>query len=291
VLAANRDQKKVMNSRPIQVAALLSLLGFVAGCSTPRSEGLVAPALVFEVDPQTRSIEGIARGYPALRDLKGETLANGEFSQWTEGDRLHVRVRYDFSRDRWTEEQSVLLQEPTLVHERWSWLEMRAGQVYRKFEVDFRSGNATAETREGGEVHRWSEHLDLVPGRAFAGGAWPLAIRQCRERLLHGETIELQGVGFTPKPKMGTVEITHDGIDRLLMADRSLTGDRFRIHPKILWVVKLFVDVPDSLIWLTDQPPAAFLRWEGPLAEPSDSIVRVDLLPGGPSGVALPRRP
>jgi len=280
-----------MNTRPILVAPLLPLLGFVAGCSSPRSAGLVASALVFDLEPQTHSIEGTARGYPALRDLTGETLAKGEFSQWTEGDLLHVRVRYDFSPDRWTEEQSLLLQEPTLVHERWSWLEMRAGQVYRKFEVDFRSGNATAETREGGEVQRWSEHLDLVPGRAFAGGAWPLAIRQYRERLLQGETIELQGVGFTPKPRMATVEITHDGVDRLSMADRSLTGDRFRIHPQIPWIIKLFVSAPDSLIWLTDQPPAAFLRWEGPLAEPSDSIVRVDLLPGGPSGVALALKP
>jgi hypothetical protein len=280
-----------MKTRVHRGTELLSLLCFVSGCSAPRTDERVAPALVFAVDPQTKSIEGTARGYPALRDLKGETLANGEFSQWTEGDRLHVRVRYDFSPDRWTEENSVLLQEPTLVHERWSWMEMRGGQVSRKFEVDFRSGNATAETREGGEVHRWTEHLELVPGRAFAGGAWPLAIRQCRERLLHGETVELQGVGFTPKPKMATVEITHDGVDRLSMADRSLTGDRFRIHPKVPWVVKVFVDVPDSLIWLTDQPPAAFLRWEGPLAEPSDAIVRVDLLPGGPSGAALPMTP
>jgi len=36
--------------------------------------------------------------------------------------------------------------------------------------------------------------------------------------------------------------------------------------------------------------PAAFLRWEGPLAEPDDSIVRVDLLPGEPSEDAAPTR-
>jgi hypothetical protein len=280
-----------MTMQTARVAVLLSLPCLFAGCSAPSADRLVAPSLRFEVAPERMGLEGTARGFPGLRDLKGETLAQGAFSQWIEGDRLHVRVRYDFSPVRWTEEKSVILQEPTLVHELWSWVEMRDGQVYRKFEVDFRSGDATAETREGGEVHKWSEHLDLVPGRAFAGGAWPLAIRQCRERLLRGETIELQGVGFTPKPKMATVEITHDGVDRLPMADRSLTGDRFRIHPQIPWVVKVFVDVPDSLIWLTQEPPAAFLRWEGPLAEPSDRIVRVDLLPGGPSGAATPISP
>jgi hypothetical protein len=164
---------------------------------------------------------------------------------------------------------------------------MRDGKIDRKFEVDFLSGDATAEKREDDEVRRWSVHLDIEPGRAFAGGAWPLAIRKYRERLLQGETIELQAVGFTPEPRTATVEISHDGLDRIPMADRSPVGDRFRIHPKIPWIAKLFVDAPDSLIWLTNEPPAAFLRWEGALAEPSDPVVRVDLLPGGESGTAV----
>jgi hypothetical protein len=280
-----------MDTKPLQIAALVSWPCFVAGCSAPRTDGPVVAPFQFDVDPEVRDFEGIARGFPALRNLKGETLAKGEFSQWLEGDRLHVRVRYDFSPVRWTEEQSVIQQEPMLVHERWSWVEMRDGQVYRRFEVNFRSGNATAETRDGNELKRWSEHLDIEPGRAFAGGAWPLAIRRYRARLLHGEKIELQAVGFTPKPKTAMVEITHDGLDRLPMADRTPSGDRFRIHPKIPWIIKVFVDVPDSLIWLTNQLPAAFLRWEGPLMEPSDPVVRVDLLPGGPSGTAVAMTP
>jgi hypothetical protein len=49
----------------------------------------------------------------------------------------------------------------------------------------------------------------------------------------------------------------------------------------------LFVKVPDAQIWLTT-PPAGFLRWEGAMAEPSDQIIRVDLLPGGTSETAVP---
>jgi hypothetical protein len=277
--------------RSIQLAALLSWPCFVVGCHAPLAhESAIAP-LEVDGDPQTRDIDGTARGYPALRDLEGRTLANGAFSQWLEGDRLHVRVRYDFSPTHWTEEQSVILQEPVFVHEHWSWIEMRDGQVYRRFEVDFRSGNATAEKWEDNELHKWTEHLDLQPGAAFAGGAWPLAIRRNRERLLRGEKVELQAVGFTPKPRSAMVEITHDGLDCVPMSDRAPVGDRYRIHPKIPWIVKPFVDAPDSLIWLTNEPPAAFLRWEGALVEPSDSIVRVDLLPGGTSGPAYPKKP
>jgi hypothetical protein len=45
------------------------------------------------------------------------------------------------------------------------------------------------------------------------------------------------------------------------------------------------------LIWLTHEPPAAFLRWEGPLVEPDDPVVRVDLLPGGTSEPAFATKP
>jgi hypothetical protein len=83
------------------------------------------------------------------------------------------------------------------------------------------------------------------------------------------------------------VQISHAGVDQMKMSDRVLEGDRFVIHPKIPWIAALFVHVPDTLIWLT-KPPAEFLRWEGPVAEPNDPIVRVDLLSGAESGPAKP---
>jgi hypothetical protein len=77
-------------------------------------------------------------------------------------------------------------------------------------------------------------------------------------------------------------------VDELRMADRTLKGDRFVIHPHLPWIADLFVDLPDGRLWLTSQTPAGFLRSEGPLAEASDPLVRVDLLPGGSSGPARP---
>jgi len=71
------------------------------------------------------------------------------------------------------------------------------------------------------------------------------------------------------------------------MAGRTIDGDRFLVHPKIPAIAKLFVKVPDAQIWLTP-PPTGFLRWEGALAEPSDPIIRVDVLPGGTSEAATP---
>jgi len=83
------------------------------------------------------------------------------------------------------------------------------------------------------------------------------------------------------------VAITYAGVDRVSMAERTLRGERFIVHPELPWIARFFVKVPDAQIWLTTAP-ATFLRWEGPLAEPTDALMRIDLLPGATSGAATP---
>ena len=131
----------------------------------------------------------------------------------------------------------------------------------------------------------WSEKIEVEPGRTFAGFGFTLALQNLRKRLLSGEQIELKAVGFKPKPVVVGVELSHGGVDEMEMGDRSVKGDRFVIRPKIPAIAKLFVQVQDTHIWLK-KPPAGFLRWEGPVAEPDDPIIRVDLIPGAQSGTA-----
>jgi hypothetical protein len=40
----------------------------------------------------------------------------------------------------------------------------------------------------------------------------------------------------------------------------------------------VFVKAPDQHVWLFTRGPAAFLRYEGPLVEPKDPVIRVDLI-------------
>jgi hypothetical protein len=274
-----------MRTRLLRLASLGLLALAAAACSAPRSVQASAPPLEPDLDGTGPgfAVEGAAHGFPALRERSGKTLADGEFTQWLEGEQLHVKIRYTFGPDHWIEERSVLQQVPNLVQERWSWVDVRAGAVHRKFEIDFLAGKATAEKagEEGSKL--WSEDVDVEPGRAFAGSAWALALRAHRTRLMAGEKVELQTVGFTPKPQAAAVELSYEGLEQLPLAGRTLTGEHYRIRALVPWLVKAFVEVPDSHIWLASPPPAAFLRWEGPLAEPGDDLVRVDLLPGEPS--------
>jgi hypothetical protein len=234
------------------------------------------------------SFEGSLHGFPALREPNGKKLADGDFTQWTEGERLHVKLVYQFSGNRRIEETAEFTQRRELIQEKWSWQELKDGKPFRRFQVDFGSGRANAAKREDQEIRSWSDNVEVEPGRTFVGFGIVLAIKNLRERLISGEKIEVKTVGFTPKPRSVSVEISHTGLEQMRMSDRAPRGDHFVIRPKIPRIVKLFINVPDTSIWLVNPTPAGFLRMEGPLLEPSDPVIRVDLLSGGESGPAKP---
>lgn len=234
------------------------------------------------------TFSALLHGFPALRDTGGKTLADGEFAQWIEGDRLHIELTYRFPDQRQIEEKAAFRQTPELIQEKWSWREVRGGKPFRSFAVDFISGRATAEKLEDRETKRWSEKFKLESGQTFAGIGFALAVLNLRDRLIAGEKVDLTAVAFTPKPLAVPVKIAHAGLDQMRMAGRRLKGNHFVIRPDIPPIVKIFMAAPDTHIWLTHPAPAGFLRMEGPLVEPSDAIIRIDLLPGGESEPAIP---
>jgi hypothetical protein len=231
-------------------------------------------------------LEGALHGYPAVFNLQGKKLADGEFVQWLENQRLHVKITYDFGSGHTIEEEAVFRQEPEFIQDEWAWRELRNGQIYRQFNVDFGAKKATAQKVEGKASRNWSEEIKIEPGRTFAGFGFTLALKCLREHLIKGQKVELQAVAFTPKPRVVSVELSYGGRDQMSMGERTVSGDRFIIHPDVPVVARAFIEVHDTKIWLTLPRPAGFLRWEGAIVEPDDPIIRVDLLPGDRSGAA-----
>jgi hypothetical protein len=111
-----------------------------------------------------------------------------------------------------------------------------------------------------------------------------------RKRLLYGEQVQLKAVGFfavpTLSPQVVTVTISHGGLDRMKMAGALAERRSLRCLSGNFFPARLFVDVPDTNIWLTNPAPAGFLRWECPVLLPTDPLIRVDLLSGPKSGSA-----
>jgi len=257
------------------LAALCSI--FVAECLT---------LSVFAVEVTQPS--GAAHGYPGLYDATGKKLANAEFKQWLDDGDLYVVITYRLSDGQFFEEKSRFRQGKDLIQEQWSWKELRKGKRQREFSVDFASRTATAYIQKDNKDV--SEKIDVEPGRTFAGFGFTLALSNLRKRLVHGEQVELKAVGFSPfptlKPQVVTVTISHGGVQRMKMGGRSLKGDEFIIHPEVPLIAKLFVKVPDTKIWLTNPPPAGFLRWQGPTVLPTDPMIRVDLISSTNNGPA-----
>lgn len=260
-----------------KLAALFSI--FVSGWFT-----LSASAI------EVTELAGAAHGYPGLCDANGKKIADGEFRQWVENHHLYVVITYRLPHGQSFEEKSQFRQDGELRQEQWSWKELMHGKPQREFSVDFASGMASAHIRKDNKDV--TEKIDVEPGRTFAGFGFTIALSNLRKKLLKGEQIELKAVGFSPfptlKPQVVTVKISHGGVDHMRMAGRSLKGDRFIIHPEIPLIAKLFVNVPDTKVWLTNPAPAGFLRWEGPIVLPNDPLIRVDLLSGTKSGPAEP---
>jgi hypothetical protein len=246
---------------------------------------IVAPVFALKVTEPAAA----AHAYPGLYDITGKKLANSEFRQWVENNRLHVVITHKFSAGEVYEEHAQFRQQPELIQEKWSWKESKHGTSQREFDVDFLTGIASAHIRQ--DHKDLSKRINIEPGRTFAGFGFSLALSNLRTRLLSGEQVQLKAVGLSEFPTLGpqvvTVTISHAGVDRMRMSGRSLKGDRFIIHPEIPFIANLFVNVPDTKIWLTNPAPAGFLRWEGPIVLPTDPMIRVDLIPGEKSGPAV----
>jgi hypothetical protein len=253
----------------------------------------VVAALLFATPAnaiELTELQGAAHGYPGLCDINGKKLADGEFRQWVQNERLHVVITYKFPDGQVFEENALFRQDPELMQEQWSWKELKDGKPQREFAADFLSGMASAHIRKDNKDV--SEKIDIEPGRTFAGFGFTIALANLRKRLLNGEQIALKAVGFSPiptlKPQVVTVKVSHGGLDRMKMSGRYLRGDRFIIHPEIPVIAKLFIHVTDTKIWLTNPIPAGFLRWEGPVMLPTDPMIRVDLVSDHMSGSAEP---
>jgi len=236
--------------------------------------------------------EGTLRGFPVVRDASGRQIASGTLTQWIEDGNLHVSATYEFKDGRTVEEKTVLQQHPELAQLRWSWEERKGSEVQRSYSVDFTTGHAVAHKR-GEDVRE--DRLDDARklGQAFAGVGFMYAVKNLAADLEKGGEIELIAVAFTPKPRTVTVSVRRDQEGSLAMGGRTLGADRFVIHPEIplAFIAKLFVKAPDQYLWFYQPSPPAFLRADIPLAEPSDPIVRIELIGGPEASQPQSRRP
>src|SRR5438876_1181288 len=119
---------------------------------------------------------------------------------------------------------------------------------------------------------------------AFNGN--PAIIKEARELLTHQKELS----GLTVRQLKQLLLNAAEGP----MTNPELVAKRVEAETKQASILplfaKLFINVPDTKIWLTNPAPAGFLRWEGPIVLPNDPLIRVDLLSGTKNGPAEPEK-
>lgn len=248
--------------------AVLLVLG--AGASSADEQQPVKP----------RHALGTLHGFPSMSDATGQVIADGELTQERAGERLRIRIRWAFADGREVEERDEFQVDRALAQSRFSWVESRKETELRRFEIDFLSGTASAVTRnEKGEMEREESKMELPAGRSFAGYGTALAVGELSPG--PGEEARITFVAFTPKPRDVTLKVTRDRTERLSVAGRSISTDRYTLHAEIPFPANLFVSARDGHLWLTHSPPPALVRAEQALAAKDDPVVVIDVTPRG----------
>jgi len=241
--------------------------------------GLLGRSAVAQPIP-VRYALGTLHGFPSMSDLSGKVIADGELTQELKGDRLSVSVRWTFADGLEAEEHDTFLVGRELVQEQFAWVERKAGEELRRFEVDLTTGQAAAAHRGAKAAMKREEvHLDLPHGRSFAG--YGVALVASQVALEQGAHFLVTVVAFTPKPRAVTLEVRRDGEERLQVAGRSIPCARYTLHPRIPFPLNLFAGAKDAHLWMTRAEPPGLVRAEQSMAAKDDPVVVIDVTSRG----------
>jgi hypothetical protein len=209
--------------------------------------------------------EGVARGFPVLRSLAGEKLAQGELLQIPRADDvLESRLTFRFNDGSLYDERVVFSQRRVftllsyrLVQRGPSFPEAVEASIDRatgEYHVVYRGDDEDSpeETLTG--------RVDLPPD-VYNG-----LLTMLMKNLPEGDSRVVQIVAFTPKPRVVKMLLTPAAEDPVKVNDAAVIATRFLIRPQLgLFASLLVTDIPDVKCWILGGEAPAFLRFEGPL--------------------------
>jgi len=231
---------------------LLGLVTVLGWCSLAAAE----PVTV-------RFTEGVTRGFPILRSVKGEKLAHGDLVQVARGDRVESRLVFRFSDGSLHDETVVYSQQGVfkvlsyrLVQRGPSFPETLEATIDReteRYEVRYRGDEDSPEQVLRGRF--------TLPDDAYNG-----LLTTLLKNLEPGAVENVQIVAFTPRPRLVTIQLRAASEDPVLVGDVPMRATRFLMRPQLgLFASLLVADIPDVKCWIVGGEAPAFLRFEGPL--------------------------
>jgi hypothetical protein len=208
--------------------------------------------------------EGVTRGFPVLRSLSGERLAQGELVQIPRGgDVVESRLTFHFKDGSLYDERVVFSQRDvftllsySIVQKGPSFPETVDAVIDRatgRYEVRYRGDEDSPEELLTGD---FALPLDVYNG----------LLSTLMKNLPGGGSAVVQIVAFTPKPRLVKMLLIPAAEDPMKVNDAAVIATRFLIRPQLgLFASLLVADIPDVKCWIAVGEAPAFLRFEGPL--------------------------
>jgi hypothetical protein len=210
-----------------------------------------------------RFSEGVTRGFPVLRALNGDILAQGELIQFARGDEVESRLVFRFRDGSLYDEHVVFSQRDVFTLQRYQIvqrgpsfpesIEARVDRATERYEVRYRADeDSDPETLSGAFT---------LPGDVYNG-----LLSTLMKNLPVGDSVTVQIVAFTPKPRLVKMLLKPAAEDSVQVNHTALTATRFVVRPQLgLLASMLMIDAPDLKCWILGGEAPAFIRFEGPL--------------------------
>jgi hypothetical protein len=222
-----------------------------------------ATSTAFAEPVSVKFTEGLARGFPVLRSVGGEKLAQGELIQIPRGDRIENRLTFKFRDGSLYDERVVFSQKDTftlmsyqIVQKGPSFPESIDAKVDRetgRYEVRYKGDEDAAEEILKGKIE--------LPTDVYNG-----LLGMLMKNMPADTATTVQIIAFTPKPRLVKMLLAPAGSDTVMMGEMAVPATRFLVKPQLgLFASLLVTDLPDVKVWILGGEAPAFLRFEGPL--------------------------
>lgn len=227
---------------------------------------LAGARLAAETVP-VRHAEGVVRGFLVLRTLDGASLADGDLTQVSRGDRVTSRITFHFKDGSLHQETAVFSQTGRfrLIHDH---LVQRGPSFPQPVDatVDAAGGRVTVRSRDSKGAEAVADER-LAMSDDVANGLLLTLIKNVDPRAA-STTVSL--VATTRKPRIVKVVISPAGTDPVSIGSTSHKVTRYTAHIDIGGITGLLAKLlgkqpPDTHVWVLPGEAPAFVRSEGPL--------------------------
>jgi len=236
----------------VTAGAILALACVVAGSGPAAAEPIAV-----------RYTEGIGRGFPVLRSIGGDKLAQGELTQVPRGDIVESRLVFRFKDGSIYDERLTFSQKDVftlmtyhIVQRGPSFPESLDARVDRRtgrYEVRYKGDEDSPEETLKGSFD--------MPGDVYNG-----LLSTLMKNMPAATPATVQIIAFTPKPRLVKMLLKPTTEDPLNVNDAAVIATRFVVRPQLgLFASLLVADIPDVKCWIVGGEAPAFVRFEGPL--------------------------